>query len=346
MLSGKKNKFKLSILVLSIIFISFAPFNIVEAASLLNKSVTIGNASVSAITDHKFQFDLNTSGPIGSIAFEYCESPLLDTPCVAPSGLDVSNAVILSQSGAQGFSIHPNTVSNRIVITRGPAVDSGTVSYDFGNIMNPDIPNHTTYVRITTYSNTDATGTYVDYGVTAFSVVPSLGVNVFVPPYLTFCAGVTVSLKCQSSSGVTIDVGDFSASRTSYTTTQFAGATNDNNGYNVSVLGTTLTSGNNTIDRMVSKSQSHVGTEQFGINLRDNSTPNVGHNKEGLGTLSAAAPYSSPNLFKFEPGAVIASSSAATEFNRMTVSYVININPDQPLGIYSTTLTYMAVASF
>ncbi|HEX5456476.1 MAG TPA: hypothetical protein VFW77_03870 [Candidatus Saccharimonadales bacterium] len=318
-----------------------------QAASLTNRSIILGSVKAGATTDHKFQFNLTTAGSLGSIAFEYCESPLFDVPCVAPSGIDASGATIISQTGETGFSIHPNTVSNRIVITRPVALAaSGTVSYDFGNIVNPDTPNHTTYMRISTYSNIDATGVYVDNGVAAFSIVPSLGVNVFVPPYLTFCAGVTVGLQCQSASGVSINLGDFSSGRTSFATTQFAGATNDNTGYNVSVLGTTLTSGNNTINRLVSKSQSRTGIEQFGINLRNNSSPDVGHNREGSGTLAAASAYNSPNLFKFEPGEIISSSSMATEFNRMTVSYIINISPDQPLGVYSTTLTYTAVASF
>ena len=318
-----------------------------QAASLTNRSVLLGNVKASANTNHKFQFDIATAGSLGSIAFEYCESPLFDVPCTAPSGINAAGATILSQSGETGFSIHPNTISNRIVITRPIALaSSGTVSYDFGNIVNPDTPNHTTYVRITTYSNIDATGVYVDYGVTAFSITPSLGVNVFVPPYLTFCAGVTVGLNCQSSSGFTIDLGDFSSSKTSFATTQFAGATNDNTGYNVSVLGTTLTSGNNTIARLASQDQSRSGTAQFGINLRNNSSPNVGHNREGSGTLTATSPYNSPNMFKFDPGEVISASATATEFNRMTVSYIINIKSGQALGVYSTTLTYLAVASF
>jgi hypothetical protein len=337
----------LLLLVSVLLLIQYAFSLPAQAASLTNRSILLGSVRASATTDHKFQFNITTAGSLGSIAFEYCESPLFDTPCVAPSGIDASGATIVSQTGATGFSIHPNTVSNRIVITRPIALAAaGTVSYDFGNIVNPDTPNHTTYMRISTYSNIDATGTYVDYGVAAFSITPSLGVNVFVPPYLTFCAGVTVGLKCQTASGVSIDLGDFSAGRTSSATTQFAGATNDNTGYNVSVLGTTLTSGNNTIDGVSPKSQSFAGTEQFGINLRDNSSPNIGHNREGSGTLAATSPYGSSNMFKFEPGEVISSSATATEFNRMTVSYIINITPDQPLGVYSTTLTYMAVASF
>lgn len=344
-----KNKpagYKTLLYALLFILVLLLPLRQTQAAPLQQKSVVLGSFKASALTDHKFKFDLATSGAIGSMAFEYCESPLFDLTCVAPSGIDASGATIVSQTGQTGFSIHPNTVSNRIVITRPPSLASGTVTYDFGNIVNPDTPNHTTYVRISTYSNIDASGTYVDNGSAAFSIVPSLGVNVFVPPYLTFCAGVTVGLNCQSSSGLDRDLGTLRSTSTSYTTTQFAGATNDNTGYSVSVLGTTMTSGNNQISRLSSPGLSVAGTQQFGINLKDNLRPNTGHNREGPGSLNPASSYGTANVFKFNSGDIISSSNTATDFNRMTVSYIVNISSSQPAGIYSTTMTYVAVASF
>ncbi len=333
-------------LFLAVILISLF-FTPASAANLLNKSVRIGNTTASTVTDHKFQFDINTSSSIGSMSFEYCDDPLFEDPCNAPSGLDASGATLISQSGQTGFSIHSNTVSNRIVITRPPATTgNGTVVYDFGNIVNPDTPNVTTYIRIATYPTVDGTGAYKDNGAVAFSITPSLGVNVYIPPYLAFCAAVSVGLHCDSSGGLDRDLGILSSSRTSTTTTQFAGATNDNTGYSVSVLGTTMTSGNDTISSLNNPAFVSTGVQQFGINLKDNSRPNIGHSPEGSGTLTPVAPYGSANLFKFSPEDVIATTNSATDYNRMTVTYVVNISPNQPPGVYSTTLTYVAVASF
>lgn len=332
------------ILAMALISFSFLP---VRAASLLNKSVRIGNTNGSTVTDHKFQFDITTSTSVGSIGFEYCDSPLFDDPCNAPSGLDVSGASIASQSGETGFSIHPNTVSNRIVITRAPSITSpGTVIYDFSNITNPDTPNQTTYIRISTYPTVDGTGAYQDKGVAAFSITPSLGVNVYVPPYLAFCTAISVGLHCDSAGGLDRDLGTLKSSATSSTTTQFAGATNDNTGYSVSVLGTTMTSGNDVISNLKTPAFATSGVQQFGINLKDNSRPNIGHNAEGPGTLTPVSSYGSVNLFKFNSGDVISAASSATDYNRMTVTYIVNIKPGQPPGVYSTTLTYVAVASF
>jgi hypothetical protein len=107
-----------------------------------------------------------------------------------------------------------------------------------------------------------------------------------------------------------------------------------------------MTSGNNTITALSSPTPSLPGISQFGINLRDNSSPQVGEEPAGPGTAAPAPDYNIPNFFTFRPGDTIASSSLSTEFNRLTVSYVANVSADQPVGVYSTTITYLAVAQF
>lgn len=337
----------LSIILLVGIFFVFNGVSNVKGAELLNRSIIMTSVTPSTNTNHQFQFDIQSSTNLGSIAFQYCEAPLVTDPCIAPSGIDVSAATLSSQSGETGFSVHPNTVSNRIVISRAAVASSpGTAIYNFDDIFNPDTANHTTYVRISTYSTTDGTGGFEDNGAVAFSLTPALGVNVYVPPYLVFCVGVTVSPQCQSANGLSINLGTLSPSQTSAATTQFAGATNDSTGYSVSAIGTTMTSGNNEITRLSNPSGPAVGTRQFGINLRANSNPATGSEPDGIGTALPTAPYNSPNTFKFNSGEVISSSPIATDYNRMTVTYIVNIAPNQPPGIYSTTLTYVAVASF
>jgi hypothetical protein len=107
-----------------------------------------------------------------------------------------------------------------------------------------------------------------------------------------------------------------------------------------------MTSGNNTISGLKTPDFAKIGIQQFGINLKDNSHPNTGHNAEGPGTLMPTSSYGSTNLFKFNSGDVISKAASATDYNRITVTYIVNIKPDQPPGVYSTTLTYIAVASF
>ena len=319
----------------------------VRATSLINRSITMDSVTAAATTNHQFQFNITTNWSLGSVAFQYCEAPLLSDPCVPPSGIDVSAATLTAQTGETGFSMHPNTSSNRLVITRTPFLSSpGTVSYDFNNILNPDTANHTTYVRITTYTNSDAVGNFQDDGVTAFSLTPALGVNVFIPPYLIFCVGVTVGLQCEAATNLNISLGVLNSSRTAHGTSQFAGATNDTSGYSVSVLGTAMTSGNNEISQLSSPSAPITGTKQFGINLVDNSNPDSGSNTEGLGTLAPSFAYGQSNFYTYNNGDVIGNTNSPTEYNRMTVTYMVNIEPRQAPGIYSTTITYVALATF
>jgi hypothetical protein len=121
--------------------------------------------------------------------------------------------------------------------------------------------------------------------------------------------------------------------------------TNAGFGYAVSVNGNTMTSGNNFIPGVGTLSTSQIGQSQFGINLRANSTPSVGADPSG-GSGIPTANYNSPNRFTFNSGEVIASSTFVSDNEKYTVSYIVNINTAQPIGIYNTTLTYLCTATF
>ena len=107
-----------------------------------------------------------------------------------------------------------------------------------------------------------------------------------------------------------------------------------------------MTSGNNTIAAINPASNSQVGSNQFGINLRANSLPAVGNDPEGTGTGTPQAGYSAPNQYKFQNGDNIASSPIPSDYNRLTVSYLVNVGSSQPPGVYATTVTYLGVADF
>lgn len=318
-----------------------------HAAKLFNRSVEISDSEPGAIASHIFRFGIVSTDAIGSIQFEYCDNdPFVGTACTAPSGLDVSGATLDSQTGEVGFSIHPATTANKLILSRTPvATTPQTVSYGLSNIVNPAAPVHSTYVRISTHISADASGLPSDEGSVVFATASGLAVDGFVPPYITFCAGVTVALDCSSASGTKLNFGELVTTDTKFMTSQFAGATNDESGYIVSVAGTTMTSGNNTIPALQNPSPSSLGVSQFGINLRANSLPAVGVDPVGSGSTVPAADYNSPNQFKFA-NETLASSTNSTDFNRFTVSYILNIADGQPAGVYSTTLTFIAFASF
>jgi hypothetical protein len=320
-----------------------------QALHLINHSVAISTGQVGATASHNFSFDYPSTSVVGSIVLLYCDSgALLSMPCNAPAGLDASGASLVAQSGNTGFIIDTiNSTPNKIILTRTPQAGATVSStYNFNNIVNPTTANETTYIRIATYPTIDGTGPDNDDGAVAFAVVNPFEVGAFVPPFIKLCVGITVAGDCSSESGSGINLGTLSTGGPKYGTSQFAVGTNSFTGYNIFTLGTTMTSGNNIIPAINPPGISRAGISQFGMNLRANTNPAVGQDPQGVGTGFAQAGYNTPNAFKFQNGDNIASSSLTTDFNKMTASYVVNINSGQPSGFYATTITYLAVGQF
>lgn len=334
--------------LLMVVPVSFYPSR-AHALDLLTRSLRLQTSQPSAVTSHFFTFDIPSSSAVGSIVFEYCSnSPLPQDPCTPPTGFTSSGFTLAGQNGETGFSIHANTTANRIILTRSPAIPTSpqTVSYTFAGVTNPSTSSTSNYVRISTHAADDGTGPVIDFGGLAFSITRTFSVGGFVPPFLIFCTGVTVAPDCASQNGNRLDLGELSNSVPRASTSQFAGATNDPLGYTVALLGTTMTSGNNIIFALPTPTASTAGASQYGINLRANSTPNVGQDPIGIGSSTPAADYNIPNNFTFRNGSLTSSGSLPTDFNTFTVTYMVNIPPGQPPGIYSTTITYIATAAF
>jgi hypothetical protein len=333
-------------LILATIFINGGK---TSAVTMFNRSVNISTATPSAVATHSFKFDVPTSSIIGSILFEYCSnSPSFFGSCSPPAGLDLSAATLATQTGNTGFSIdNADSTASTIVLSR-PA-SAGTItpsSYIFDNITNPSAAGSATYVRISTHDTTDGSGLRQDSGAVAFATQAIFNVAAYVPPFLKLCVGITVAPDCSSMVGDSIDLGNLSSSQANFSQSQFATATNDPNGYIIFADGTTMTSGNNTVPSLGSPAASFPGTGQFGINLRANLIPAVGQDPVGLGTAAPTANYDIPNRFLFVPGDSITTANLPSNYNRMTVSYIVNIPANQAPGIYTTTVTYIATVQF
>jgi hypothetical protein len=328
---------------------------------VLNRYDKMSNSAAGATATHLIGFTYTDSTDlVGSILIQFCSnSPLFNAgiPCIAPTGLDLSHVVLSNQTGETGFSINTSVIgepSNDIIINRSPAqipAPNNPSSYQFDNIVNPSSIGES-FVKIQTFSSQDATGSPLEKGGIAIAITPSFatpGFNVssIVPPYLTFCSGTSIpDLSCGDATGDQIDFGTLSNKNTSYGSSQFLIATNAGSGYSVYVDGTTLTSGNNVIPQLVSPSPVKTGTSLFGLNLVSNTNPFIGGNVVGPGIGFATANYSHSNDFTFNPGDTIASSVAASDYSKYTVSYVVDVDQAQPPGVYATTLTYICLANF
>lgn len=318
------------------------------AVPIGERSLTISTPAAGAVSTHTFSLTLNSAVFIGSLSMEYCqESPIFDDVCTSPMGLSLSGTAISAQTGETGFSIHPTSSVNKIILTRAASiVVPGVSTYVLSGIINPSQSNTSTFVRVATHASSDATGSRIDEGGLAFSTSNPLNVQAAIPPALTLCAGLTVAVDCSVATGPAINFGDLTSATTGKASSQFAIASNDDTGYNAYIMGATMTSGVNQIPPVTTQSVSSVGSGQFGINLVANTNPAIGDSQSGPGTGVVSSNYDDSNLFKFTSGDVVASSSISTDFNRFTLTYIVNVANNQPEGIYTTTMTVLGVANF
>jgi hypothetical protein len=260
-----------------------------------------GGNTPGAIVNHLFQFTLptnyTTGSQLGSLKFEYCmtAADVGSLTCVAPTGMDatVVTGVDETGSGVTGWSLGTKT-TNSIVVTRSASdvAANSQVKILVQGIKNPiddtNFPNGMTFfVRISSYTSADATGSAVDSGTVAAATTNQIKISGNMPESLVFCAGSDISTTngvpdCTTANNATVNFNQlFSPTSTSFATSQLAASTNAGSGFAITVNGPTLTSGSNTINPIdqahatvydpsaVSpySEPSRLGISQFGLNV-------------------------------------------------------------------------------
>jgi hypothetical protein len=322
----------------------------VRAGNAPQRSIKLSSTEASAVATYEFSFTTFSAGNLGSIQMQFCSNdPFPGQPCTMPNGINILASTLTAQTGATGFVIDPSSTANNIILSRLPTpVIAGTpVSYTFEGAINTSKVG-TEYVRLQTFATSNATGVPSDYGGMAYAIgTEKVSVSAEVPPFLLFCSGVTILDNfCSTVVGNYIDFGNLSPTATKSATTEFLVATNGGSGYSVSVSGNTMISGNNIIPAIAGGDVSRPGVNQFGLNLRANTTPAVGVDPVGPGLGQPTANYNTPDVFRFDSGETIASSPQPEDTRKYTVSYLVNINNSLPVGIYVTTVTYTTLANF
>jgi hypothetical protein len=156
-----------------------------------------------------------------------------------------------------------------------------------------------------------------------------------------------------SVTGGSLDLGALSASTTATGTATFTVRSYLSSGYIVAMVGTPPTNeGNSTITPMASTAASSTGTEQFGVNLRANTSPAT------FGADPVQAPdasfsfgqvstnYNTVNQYRYVVGETIAYSNSSSGSTTYTVAYIVNIAPLTEAGKYVTDQIFVATATF
>lgn len=340
--------------------VSLVPSTGVEAAQLTARKVTLSNSAVGTVAagqgvTYTFNFTPAASTAVQSMNIDFCTtaSGTCDPAAASgvPAGLSTTGAALSGTPtglGTGGTWTGTFTTNGRLRIANASSTGSaGAATVAFSGITNPSAVNTSFYMRITTYSDASFS-TPIDNGTVAASTANQITVSASVDETLTFCtgtSGITTS-SCTGATGATVSLGSLTPSTTGSGTSQIGAATNAGSGYAITVAGTTLTSGSNTITALGSPTASTQGSEQFGMNLAANTTPAVGQAPDGAGSATATANYATANSFKFTSGDTIASNATADNFRRFTVSYMANVGNTTEPGTYQTTLTYVCTATF
>ena len=335
----------------------------------LEAGATAGGSDPGGVVNHLFNFTIPSTTAISSIEFQYCT--VADGTCgdlVTNDGLVLTNATIGTGTSSvlSNFTTISTATADSVILSSStaytPSASNTALAVELDSITNPTPANFTFYVRISTWSGTGATGTEIDSGVVAASTANPIVLTGTMPESLIFCTGATVSETAGVPDCTTATAGNvsfaqlFSPTSTATATNQMAASTNANHGYAITVNGSTLSSGgSNPITAITSAATSQIGTTQFGMNLMANTVPVVGTSitPASDGVNYRANPdtgYGTVNSFQFNSGDTVATSSytalGPTDAQIYTVSYIVNVQGDQPPGTYTTTLTYICTATF
>jgi len=353
----QKNNFRLVCTAVLALVVSAVPLmnaTIANALPIMARSVTLSTSAGDAggVTYTLATAALpTTTTAVKSVEIKFCTTAT--GVCTKPAGLANASSTLTGQptglGAAAGWTVSSVTDGSLRILNASNATNpSGAVGIVWGGVHNPTATNTTFYGIITTFSDS-AWVTSIDTGTVALSTSAQIQVALAVNETLTFCTGLTITGEnCGTIAGSLVNLGNGSTSSTATGSSVMSASTNGNTGYTITVNGTTLTSGLNTITPLASGGTSAIGSKQFGINLYNgaNSTPVIGAAKTGTGTGAAATNYGTLNNFRFTTGDTVASVAGPTNANTFTVGYIANIDGITPAGVYTTSLTYIATANF
>lgn len=339
-----------------LVFVSFsialtlaiAPIALAAPMRLQDRSLYINSSVAGATTFYRMSFRYMSPSPVGSVEMLFCIDPIPYNPCVAPSGLDVSQASLSHQTGETGFNLTTKT-GNKLVISRVASTPSDPMSsYTFDNIINPTYTGGAFSIRIKTFASSDGTGTQTDFGTIRSQITEGITIETQVPPMLIFCLAEKVQYDCVETNQVHYtDMGEIKSDKTLTAQSQMAAGTNASGGFVIIAETPMMSAGTNMIESPTQPTASQTGKNQFGINLVENPELSIGSDPEGSWTNAVAgAGYDIPNKYKLVSGDVVAYSPNVSLMRKFTVSYILNAQKDLRAGVYTTTINYIASGRF
>ena len=149
-----------------------------------------------------------------------------------------------------------------------------------------------------------------------------------------------------------ISFGSLSSSVASTGTSTFSVLNYTSYGYAVYTIGNPPSNGSHTLTGINPTTASQVGTEQFGINLKANTSPvtfgaEASQNPSSTFSNGAASSgYNTANNFRYVAGEKIAEANQSSGQTDYTISYIVNVSNSTPGGQYSGGQGLVVVATY
>ncbi len=200
----------------------------------------------------------------------------------------------------------------------------------------------------TTYCAKEAIGETAVGDTASANYQAHAGFNTYREPYLQFIVNSTNT-----------DVGGVSTGLTTTTTATFSVKNYLSSGYQVVTVSNPPRNNSYTMSALSTPTLSNPGTEQFGMNLTQNScsTSHAGCSGTfGAGPVqvpssafsfgAVESPYNTANYYEYVPGSEIAYSNSSSGETDYTISYIYNISNLTPGGTYVFNDVLVATATF
>lgn len=331
----------------------FSPLT-ATAASLSSQSDVMSRLKVSTLSDHTIKFVTPTGLTAGqTITVTFPAGFTMGT-------FNVNNVDLATGASCSSISSERTLAASASGATWGVAqagqvitLTSGTDTITAGHCVEIQIGSNATSggSGSTQITNPVTANTYLISIGGTFADSGSMSVAIITDDQVVVTATVDQALSFSISDN-SIGFGTLTAGGTRYATGtsgqgteptnahDIAASTNASGGYNITIVGNTLTSGANTISAISGGPTAlSTGTEQFGIRTTVAS---------GSGTVASPFNGSSGNYgFSTTPTTPVNFASATgvstTTYN---VNYAANISGSTEAGTYTATLTYVATATF
>ena len=332
-------------------FFYLLPASVAQAASITSASDTMSSQTISATSSHAIRFTTptgagdNTDTIIITFPSDYnFTSKTIATVSFthgASTGLESTETLAASPSASAWGAVFSGT-QNRILTLTAPSDGVGSavvaandkiiITYTGTNSINPTTPGSYTAA---------ISGTFGDSGDITNNILTSnqISITATVPQALTFSINDnTISFGNLTSASARYASGTAAGSTSEVEAHNVIIGTNANSGYTLTVGGTTLVSGLNSITAIgAANTASSAGTEQFGLRMTASG-----------GSGAVVVPYAAAG-FAFDTGAfpdAIATSTGPSANTTYSARYIANITTTTEAGAYTGTVNYVATANF